>query len=97
MTVAGTKRDTFDAPTPFQTSTVTVGSSGVVEVKLTSPDLNHYLAYPTITAVTIIRPDGTTTAAPLVGGTSPAQEQAARELLPADTTCPGVTPETPLS
>lgn len=98
VTISGTKRDAFDAPpTPFHTNTATVGASGVVEVKLTSPDINHYVPYPTITAVTIVRPDGTTAMAPLVGGTSPAQEQAARELLPANTTCPGLTSETPHS
>lgn len=34
--------------------------------------------------MTVVRADGSIAAAPLLGGTSNAQEQAARELLPAD-------------
>ena len=96
VTVAGTKTtDIVNGTTePFQSDQVTVGSSGVVEVKLTTRDpKTGFLAYPNITSVTIVRPDGTTATVPLLGGTSDAQEQAARELLPANTTCPGMTPE----
>ncbi|MEY9928063.1 hypothetical protein ABH926_002697 [Catenulispora sp. GP43] len=96
VTVAGTKTNAkvYGSPVPFQADPVTVGASGLVEVKLTTRDAaNGFLAYPDITSVTIVRPDGTTASAPLLGGTSDAQEQAARELLPATTTCPGMTPE----
>lgn len=102
VTVTATTNDSIINPgqgkTTSQTySPVTVGASGVAEVKLTTRDPhNGYLPYPTITGVSVTRPDGTTATAPLVGNTSAAEEQSARSLLPANTSCPGVHPETPL-
>ena len=96
VTVSGTKTDGFGPPTPFQSDTVTVGASGVAEVELKTTGPQGGVMYPTITEVRIVRPDGTTATAPLLGGTSAAQEQSARELLPANTVCPGMTPEVPL-
>lgn len=96
VTVSGTKSDGINPPTPFQADTVTVGASGVAEVNLKTPGPGGDVMYPTITEVRIVRPDGTTATAPLLGGTSAAQEQSARELLPANTVCPGMTPEVPL-
>jgi hypothetical protein len=96
VTISGTETNgPGTGSTPFHTDTVTVGSSGVVEVKLTGHDGEGLVPFPTVTAVTIVRPDGTTASAPLLGATTAAHEQTARELLPANTTCPGLTPETP--
>lgn len=99
VTVTATTPATFGSTqtTAKTYSPVTVGASGVTEVELTTRGANGYLPYPTITGVTVVRPDGTTATAPLLGNTTPADESAARSLLPANTTCPGVHPETPLS
>jgi hypothetical protein len=99
VTISGEARrivmpDSTPSTTPF-TDTATVGPSGVVEVKLTGRADNGELPYPTITTVSILRPDGSTGTVPLVGGTSTEQEQSARQLLPADTTCPGLHTVTP--
>jgi hypothetical protein len=99
VTVKGTlsTRALDGTQTPFQADPVTVGASGVAEVKLAGGESDSFLAYPTITSTTIVRPDGTTASVPVLGGSSAAQEQAARELLPANTTCPGPHPATPLN
>lgn len=98
VTISGTESHMLNqTSTSFQTDPVTVGPSGVAEVKLTSRGDHGEMPYPTIATVRVVRPDGTIEPAPLVGGTTAAQEQSARQLLPANTTCPGLHPETPLS
>lgn len=98
VTISGIERHDLDhTTTSFQTDTVTVGASGAVEVKLTSRGARGDIPYPTIASVRIVRPDGTVGPAPLVGGDNTVQEQSARQLLPATTTCPGIRPETPQS